>query len=147
MPVLHYYKGEVVGEHRRYNENLTMFILRYRDPVTYARSWDRRDVVRGHPEAEAERLAIGIGIDNIIGDHSRKFCERNHAREAAAAEEAWKIQKLNAEREAAYQEYTRLENLAKAAAKAAADAPEAKEIAAKAAADAAAAEAAYEAEY
>lgn len=41
VSVPHYYKGEVVGEHRRYDEKLTMFLLRYRDPMRYAKAWDK----------------------------------------------------------------------------------------------------------
>ena len=35
------YQGELVGEHRRYDERLTMFILRYRDPARYGKHLDR----------------------------------------------------------------------------------------------------------
>ena len=70
VAVPHYYKGEVVGEHRRFNESLTMFILRYRDPVRYARHWDRQAVVRGHPEEMAEGLAIGLNA--IATDETRE---------------------------------------------------------------------------
>lgn len=35
VPVPHYHKGAIVGEHRRYHEGLTMFILRARDPDRY----------------------------------------------------------------------------------------------------------------
>jgi hypothetical protein len=41
VPVPHYYKGELVGEHRRYDERLTQFLLRYRDPLRYAKSLDK----------------------------------------------------------------------------------------------------------
>jgi hypothetical protein len=33
----HFYKGELVGTHRRYDERLTMFILRTRDPDRFGR--------------------------------------------------------------------------------------------------------------
>jgi hypothetical protein len=42
VPVPHYYKGELVGEHRRYDERLTQFLLRYRDPLRYAKSLETR---------------------------------------------------------------------------------------------------------
>jgi hypothetical protein len=44
-----YYKGELVGEHRRYDNRLAMFLLRYRDPLRYAASLDQM-VYSGHPE-------------------------------------------------------------------------------------------------
>lgn len=54
--VPHYYKGELVGEHRRFDERLTMFILRYRKPSRYGRHLDRRANVP-HPEQSALGLA------------------------------------------------------------------------------------------
>jgi hypothetical protein len=51
----HYYKGELVGEHRRYDERLTMFILRYRKPSRYGKHLDRR----GDPP-HPERSALGL---------------------------------------------------------------------------------------
>jgi hypothetical protein len=47
--VPHYYQGELVGEHRRYDNKLAMFLLRYRDPLRYAASLDQM-VYSGHPE-------------------------------------------------------------------------------------------------
>ncbi|UAJ09563.1 hypothetical protein [Polymorphobacter megasporae] len=114
VAVPHYYKGEVVGEHRRYNETLTMFILRYRDPMNYARSRDRQDVNDIHPEVRSENLAVGI--DCILGDESRKYCEANHRAEQEAADKADDLKILEARREAAYQAYLRAEDAAKAAA-------------------------------
>ncbi len=40
VPVPHYYKGELVGEHRRYNDRLAMFLMRYRDPLKYGKHLD-----------------------------------------------------------------------------------------------------------
>jgi hypothetical protein len=37
VEIPHFYKGELVGTHRRYNERLTMFILRTRDPDRFGR--------------------------------------------------------------------------------------------------------------
>lgn len=39
VPIFH--AGEQIGERRHYNERLTMFLLRYRDPVRYGRWRDR----------------------------------------------------------------------------------------------------------
>jgi hypothetical protein len=52
----HYYKGELVGEHRRFDERLTMFILRYRKPYRYGKHLDRR-ADPPHPEQSALGLA------------------------------------------------------------------------------------------
>ncbi len=41
VPVPHYYKGEVVGEHRKYDERLTQFLLRYRAPQHYGKILDQ----------------------------------------------------------------------------------------------------------
>lgn len=50
--VPHFYKGEQVGEHRRHDNRLAMFLLRYRDPLRYAATLDQM-VYSGHPEAAA----------------------------------------------------------------------------------------------
>ena len=55
VPVPHYYKGELIGEHRRYDERLTMWMLRYRDPVRYGKWLDRVEAQR-HPEGAAMTL-------------------------------------------------------------------------------------------
>ena len=56
VEVPHYYKGELVGTHRRYDERLALFILRYRKPHRYGRHLDRRDGVP-HPERSALGMA------------------------------------------------------------------------------------------
>lgn len=60
VSIPHYYKGELVGEHRRYDERLTMFILRYRDPLRYGRHLDRADF-RGNIEEKAILLEDALG--------------------------------------------------------------------------------------
>jgi hypothetical protein len=55
-PVPHFYQGEQVGEHRRYDNRLAMFLLRYRDPLRYARTLDQM-VFSGHPEVAGLRFA------------------------------------------------------------------------------------------
>ncbi|MBA3898247.1 MAG: hypothetical protein H0X36_14180 [Sphingomonadaceae bacterium] len=56
VAVPHYYKGELVGEHRRYDDSLTRFLLRYRDPPRYAHSLDKQEY-GGSDELLAIRLA------------------------------------------------------------------------------------------
>jgi hypothetical protein len=55
-PVPHYFRGEQVGEHRRYDNRLAIFLLRYRDPLRYAATLDQM-VYEGHVEGAAIRLA------------------------------------------------------------------------------------------
>jgi len=55
VEVPHYYKGELVGTHRRYDERLAMFLLRYRKPYRYGKHVDRRGWAP-HPE----RTALGM---------------------------------------------------------------------------------------
>jgi hypothetical protein len=56
VEVPHYYKGELVGTHRRYDERLAMFILRYRKPYRYGKHCDRA-VQAPHPERAALCMA------------------------------------------------------------------------------------------
>jgi hypothetical protein len=56
VEIPHYYKGELVGTHRRYDERLAMFILRYRKPARYGRYLDRCET-RRHPEHAALGMA------------------------------------------------------------------------------------------
>ena len=81
VAVPHYYQGEQIGEHRRYDERLALFILRYRMPLKYGRHLDRASVA-GHPEEQAERFAVGL--DMVRDDVSRGMIE-DEAAEAAAA--------------------------------------------------------------
>lgn len=60
VAVPHFYKGERVGEHRRYNDGLAMFLLRYRDPARYGRHLDAM-AYGHHPERTA--LALGEAIE------------------------------------------------------------------------------------
>lgn len=73
VAVPHFYQGQQIGEHRRYDERLTMFILRYRDPGRYGRhldgcgydglpeekALDLADVL-AWVEADARREAVGL---------------------------------------------------------------------------------------
>ena len=56
VEIPHYYRGELVGTHRRFDERLAMFILRYRKPHRYGRHLDRHDSPR-HPERSALGMA------------------------------------------------------------------------------------------
>lgn len=52
----HYFQGELIGTHRRYDNRLAMFLLRYRDPLRYAATLDQM-VYTGHPEGVALAFA------------------------------------------------------------------------------------------
>ena len=56
-PVPHFYKGEQVGEHRRYDNQLAMWILRHRDPVNYGK-WKDAFAYDRHPDGTAIDLAL-----------------------------------------------------------------------------------------
>lgn len=58
----HFYKGEQVGEHRRYDNRLAIFLLRYRDPLRYAATLDQM-VYSGHTEQAA--LAFARARDRV----------------------------------------------------------------------------------
>ena len=56
-----FYKGEQVGERRYYNERLTQFLLRYRDPVRYG-AWRDSYEARRHPDGAGIVLANALNI-------------------------------------------------------------------------------------
>ena len=60
-----FYKGEQIGEHRRYDEKLTMFLLRYRDPVRYG-AW--MDTVRAERSPDAATICLNRMIDQVEAD-------------------------------------------------------------------------------
>lgn len=60
-----WFQGEQVGERRYYDERLTMFLLRYRDPDTYGAWRDRREP-RRRPDAQA--IALSRWTDHVAED-------------------------------------------------------------------------------
>ena len=58
----HFFQGQQVGEHRRYDNRLAMFLLRYRDPIRYAATLDQM-VYSGHAEQAA--LAFARARDRV----------------------------------------------------------------------------------
>ena len=60
VPVPHFYKGEQIGEHRRYDERLTMWMLRYRDPVRYGKWLDK---IESRRHADGAALTL---LDRLI---------------------------------------------------------------------------------
>ena len=60
VPVPIFHNGAQVGERRHFDERLTMFLLRYRDPVRYGR-WQDRMSARQHPEGPVLLLSYRIG--------------------------------------------------------------------------------------
>lgn len=64
----HYYKGELVGEHRRYDDRLAMFLLRCRSPGRYGRH--RETGAHGEP-SEAAALFLADAAAKAAGDAIR----------------------------------------------------------------------------
>jgi hypothetical protein len=60
VPVPIFHNGVEVGERRHYDERLTMFLLRYRDPVRYGRWLDRCES-RQHEDGPVAILSFRIG--------------------------------------------------------------------------------------
>lgn len=69
VSVPHFYRGELVGEHRRYNDRLAMFLLRYRNPHRYGRHLDGM-APAGFPETQAQNL--GHALDWVRSDAYRE---------------------------------------------------------------------------
>lgn len=59
VPVPIFHQGEQVGERRHYDERLTMFLLRYRDPARYGKWQDRLESSR-HEDVPADILAFRV---------------------------------------------------------------------------------------
>lgn len=57
-----FYKGELIGERRYYDERLTMFLLRYRDPQRYG-AWLDRTI--SHRWRDHEAQALGAHLDRL----------------------------------------------------------------------------------
>jgi hypothetical protein len=66
VPVPHYYQGELVGEHRRYDERLTMFLLRCRDPRRFGKQAEASDGVRLEEVALRLRDAIELALNDAV---------------------------------------------------------------------------------
>ena len=56
-----FYQGEQIGERRYYDERLTQFLLRYRDPVRYG-AWRDSYEARRHPDGAAIVLANALNV-------------------------------------------------------------------------------------
>lgn len=65
-----FYQGEQVGERRHYDERLTMFLLRYRDPARYGPWIDRAESVEEKPDAAALllRQLLNRLMDDLFGE-------------------------------------------------------------------------------
>lgn len=60
-----FFQGEQIGERRRYDERLTMFMLRYRDPVRYGAWLDTVTVKRGDDDAA---IALAVMVNRVARD-------------------------------------------------------------------------------
>lgn len=66
-----FYKGELVGERRRYDDRLAMFALRMRDPERFG-SWREDRIPVQHPDAEAIRLRVALMRVNRVARAQEK---------------------------------------------------------------------------
>jgi hypothetical protein len=64
-----FYQGEQIGERRHYDERLTMFLLRYRDPTRYG-AWLDGYEARRHPDGAGIVLAHAL---NAVMDSAHDF--------------------------------------------------------------------------
>ena len=55
-----FFQGEQIGERRRFDERLTMFLLRYRRPESYGAWLDHMSARERHPDGPAIRLAEAL---------------------------------------------------------------------------------------
>lgn len=65
-----FFKGEQIGERRRYDNRLAMFILRLRDPEGFA-AWREDGRPKAHPDVAAARLHVALGrVDEEARDQA-----------------------------------------------------------------------------
>lgn len=81
VPVFH--DGEQVGERRHYDERLTMFLLRYRDPARYGKWLDRVDE---HQRQDAPVWILTYRIVRMLRAAWRAFDAAFEGREPPAPE-------------------------------------------------------------
>lgn len=84
VSIPHYYKGELVGEHRRWDERLTMFILRYRDPLRYGKHLDRADFC-GTIEEKAIVLEDALELVRLDAEREAAGLPRTFVRDIPVA--------------------------------------------------------------
>lgn len=64
-----FYKGEVVGDRRYYDERLSMFLLRYREPTRYGKWRDQAIHQRGvDTEADLLTQAVHNMMEDAVAD-------------------------------------------------------------------------------
>ncbi len=70
VPVPIFWKGEQIGERRHYDERLTMFLLRHRDPVRYGHWRDRQE---WRQPADGPVLLFGYRLGRMLRAAWRAF--------------------------------------------------------------------------
>ena len=88
-----FYKGEQVGERRYYDERLTMFLLRYRDPMRYG-AWLDRTIARRPCDHEVQCLTDlldRIELDAWAAERGQILSDRPYPATGArlASESEW----------------------------------------------------------
>ncbi len=94
-----YYQGEQVGERRHYDERLTMFLLRYRDPARFGPWIDRVDSVEEKFDGAPMllRQLLNRMIDKLFGELGEDGFDR--AVRSGALPEEWEAEIGDAEDE------------------------------------------------
>jgi len=87
-----YYQGEQVGERRHYDERLTMFLLRYRDPARFGPWIDRVDSVEEKFDGAPVllRQLLNRMIDKLFGELGEDGFDR--AVRSGELPEAWEAE-------------------------------------------------------
>lgn len=65
-----FYKGEQIGERRKYDERLTMFLLRYRDPLRYG-AW--LDTCRAERAPDAATIELSKVMQQVEADAYARY--------------------------------------------------------------------------
>ena len=99
-----YYQGEQVGERRHYDERLTMFLLRYRDPARFGPWIDRVDRVEEKFDGAPMllRQLLNRMIDKLFGEMGEDAFDR--AAKSGEMPEDWEEEIEDAEDEDAGEE-------------------------------------------
>ncbi|PAX06646.1 hypothetical protein [Sphingomonas lenta] len=97
-----FYQGEQIGERRRYDEQLAMFILRARAPERYGKWRDGLMAKREHPDGVAlmlQRAILNLAEDNLADEAGRPRRERPPLRRVYLAADPAEREAMDEERQ------------------------------------------------
>ncbi|MFM1983240.1 MAG: hypothetical protein RJB22_1959 [Pseudomonadota bacterium] len=86
VPYPIFYKGEQVGERRHFDERLTMFLLRYRDPARHGAWIDHVERIEEDPDGAPVllRQLMNRMMDRLFGDMGDEATRRSRKAKAKA---------------------------------------------------------------